>query len=211
MRLAVMALCAALAVGAASGTARGRESWPRAARLGAAADSAGGTSRPDARTWRSPGTAARLSLLATMAPLFLGLPATKNEGGAAVVGGALALTGVVLGPAAGYYYGGCDRRGATGIVVRAGLSALGAIAATQAEWPTLDLWGTGGDSGNAAAFLTVSAFALVFSHMIYDLAQVSHTVRLENERRGRQPPSATPVLSAPFGSPAPAVGLCVRF
>lgn len=211
MRLAAIALCATLAVGAVSGTAAGREFGPRASGLGGAADSVRGLPRPDDHPWRSPGKASRISLLATLAPLFIGLPATKSEGGAADLGGALALTGVVLGPAAGYYYGGCDRRGATGIAIRAGLSALGAIAATQAEWPTLDLWGTGGDSGNAAAFLTVSAFALVFSHMIYDLAQVSHTVRLENERRGRRPPSATPVLSAPFESPAPAVGLCVRF
>ncbi len=207
MKAIAIAICLALLVNPEMGQATKSSALTPASSIGVA----GEPGAPNSFRPKSPGKATRLSTFATLAPLCLGLQLTKNDGLASSVGGTMAVAGVLFGPSVGYFYGGCGRRGMTGIAVRVGFSALGAIAATQAEWP--NLISLSGDSGepNAAAQLTAVAFTLVFVDMVLDIVQVSRAVRRQNVLRARQAPMATPLFQAPFGSQRPAVGLRIRF
>ena len=132
---------------------------------------------------KSPGAAARLSLLCTLVPLFMG-PSLSDQGGAVgAIGKTATVASVLLGPSVGYFYGGCSGRAIKGIAIRAGLAGIAAIAASQAEWPSMDLFGTGGDQGNAAASIAVMAGCAILVDVVIDLLQVSRTVRRENDRR----------------------------
>jgi hypothetical protein len=157
---------------------------------------------------KSPGTAARLSLLTTLVPFVVGLRLTNSEGTAGKIGGTAAAAGVLFGPAVGYFYGDCRGRGISGVAIRGGLAVIGTIAAAHAEWPSLI---GSEDKGNNAATIAVIAFSAVLVDMTVDLALVSGTVRRANDRRSQERVSFTPATRRSDGSTGPSIGLTVAF
>lgn len=162
----------------------------------------------DSLELKSPQSAAWLSLAGTLVPLVGGIQLGKAGGTGAEIAGGAAIAGVLVGPSLGYFYGGCSRRGITGIAVRAGLSVVGLAAASQAEWPSLL---DSDDKGNAAAGIVVLAVTGVFVDMVIDLVRVSGTVRRENDRRRFERPAVMPTARAISGSTVPALGITVSF
>jgi hypothetical protein len=138
---------------------------------------------------KSPGGAARRSLLCTVVPFLMGSALGDEEGVVGAIGMTATVASVFVGPSVGYFYGGCGRRAIKGIAIRAGLAGIAAIAASQAEWPSMDLFGSGGDQGNAAAGIAVLAGCAVLVDVVIDLLQVSGTVRRENDRRMHEQPA----------------------
>jgi hypothetical protein len=133
---------------------------------------------------------------------------SKNEGSSGRAGGLLALGGVLLGPSVGYFYGGCTRQAVTGIAIRTGLLAIMGIAASQAEFPSL--LGSD-DEGNAAAGITMIAFCGVGVATVVDLAQVSGTVRRQNDRCLDRQPTITPTVRVMDHSKVPVFGFTATF
>jgi hypothetical protein len=79
---------------------------------------------------KSPGTAFRMSLVSTAAPVVLGaiiIPVSPE------VGGALIFTGVVVGPSVGHWYAGRTGRGLLTAGLRLGLTILTGMAALAAS------------------------------------------------------------------------------
>ncbi len=211
MKRAVMIVaCAGLLLGAAAG--RAFEPLPFAADRQAAGPGRPppAVAREDSLELKSPGKAARLSLLWTLVPLVGGVRLSDTERSGGEIAGAVAAAAVLVGPSVGYFYGGCGGRGTVGIAIRVGLTGVGLVAAAQAEWPSL--WGSD-EEGNAAAGITVLAFSAVVADMALDLARVSATVRRANDRRLRERsgPTLTPTVRVLAGSGAPACGFTVRF
>lgn len=181
--------------------------WSAVEAIEASYEAVGG----DSLGLKSPSKAATLSLFGTLVPFVVGSRAGNTDGSVAEIGRAAAAVGVFIGPSLGYFYGGCDRRGVTGISIRAGLMVVGAIAASRAEWPGISWGDDESEKGNAAAGITVLALTGVIVDMVIDLIQVSGTVHRENERRVHQPPAARPTFGALSGSTTPAFGLTVNF
>ncbi|UCC80434.1 MAG: hypothetical protein JSW64_03470 [Candidatus Zixiibacteriota bacterium] len=98
----------------------------------------------------------------------------------------LIVSGVVLGPSAGYFYGGCPERGATGILIRVGTGALTAVAAKAAA----DAHESDGfmDFSGLEAALTVGAIGsgIIVIEAIADMALVKGAVEKKNIRIGQQ-------------------------
>ena len=139
-----------------------------------------------------PGTATTISAVSTLVPCAVAAACFTKD--APEVGWALTTTGVYLGPAAGYVYGGRTVRGLVGVGARAGLSVAG-VAAAGAAMGHEENWGA------AAAVALVFATAVVAA-AVADVALVSGDVRRHNERRA--------VGIVPWRSRDGATGLAVQ-
>jgi hypothetical protein len=118
---------------------------------------------------RSPATAFALSAAATLAPILI----AGSEGSSAQAAG-YAACGILIGPAAGYFYGGCGRRGVSGIAVRSGLVVAGLAVAfasvdQQSDFP-------GGLQWVVTGAVAATCVAL------YDIGMVAEHVERRNLR-----------------------------
>lgn len=93
----------------------------------------------------------------------------------------LMISGVVVGPSFGYFYGGCNNRGVRGILVRVGTGALTlAIGGSIATSHRSDEWM---DFSGLVAFIVVCAVGsvVILGEAIIDIVEVSEAVRERNE------------------------------
>jgi len=103
----------------------------------AAAFAAASDSIPELRE-RSATTASLLSVGSLLLPVITGGVLASHSGGTnqSGIGMSVAGVGLLLGPSAGYFYGGCPRRALAGIGIRAGITAL--TLAAMAVTPPVD-------------------------------------------------------------------------
>lgn len=168
-----------------------------------------------ARHLPSPSTAKWVSYGSTLIPIAAGLliNAAQQDGGTSqggdsesdhhIVSGILIGMGLLIGPSAGYVYGGCTRRGARGVLIRgiagtaAGLTAY-TIAESSEDDAFPDMSGLAGTLAMVGLGVGVMAWDAV-----HDLRSVESTVRAQNSKRlattvslapGILPTSGTPVL-----------------
>jgi len=129
-----------------------------------------GASVIDSTMLPSPSLAWGLSFTATVVPVAVAL--LSHSEAANVVAGA----GVLMGPAAGYFYGGCVGRGVQGILLRT--AAVGAGVGIIASW---DPHSEVVDAGLVYALIGLAAFVSIDA--LYDIGMVSEHVRVRNEVR----------------------------
>ena len=150
----------------------------------------------------SPAVAQRRSATSTLVPLAVGCAlvaidaGTAQSGELAVVGSVFAIGGLIIGPAAGYHYGGLDRRGVKGAGARLALIVgLPIVVALATEDD-----GSGGPPPAWTAFLAGTGLALVSA--IWDVATVGGAVERHNRTLGpttgaRLVPAVAPFSHAP--------------
>ncbi|OGC91795.1 MAG: hypothetical protein A2W25_03505 [candidate division Zixibacteria bacterium RBG_16_53_22] len=123
---------------------------------------------------KNPSTALALSVGATIIPIATGLARIENDDGTWLI----AIPGVFVGPAVGYFYGGCTGRGMQGILTRTAIGALGLIVASQAAN------GRSGMESIGAGVAVIGAFSVIIGvDAIYDIAVVQKTVKEQNRRK----------------------------
>ncbi len=163
-----------------------------------------------AQETKSEGTASLLSFTATLLPIGLGVAmvASDDQSGAGTL---LIGTGLYLGPAAGYWYGGASRRGWKRVGIRFGITgaailAIGGIC--SGDNCNMD----DGAALGAAMIVALGASVAIVSSAIYDIANVHRHVRNYNQglprRRARL--SLAPIASPAHGGTFGVVGQ-VRF
>lgn len=144
---------------------------------------------------KSPVKAAQYSVMGVLLPIATGVALWKIDSPDSphdyesldrTIPVMLIVSGVVLGPSAGYFYGGCRERGATGILIRVGTGALTAVAAKAAA----DAHESDGfmDFSGLEAALTVGAIGsgIIVIEAIIDMALVKGAVEKKNIRIGQQ-------------------------
>ena len=139
---------------------------------------------------KSESTAKSWSLWATVIPTTVGVIVGGNDN--IVAANILVGTGILLGPATGYFYGGCAGRGAKGILIRAvtgGVAAAIAISVANSsdKKDFSDL-----TYGMAAIGIGGLGAAVVTYEIIYDIAHVRSEVRARNDKIGIPSFSLTP-------------------
>lgn len=125
----------------------------------------------------SPQTATWLSVGVTLAPLAL---RSFSGSGADPYGGSLATLALLVGPAAGYWYGGVPGKAWPGLLIRTGgllIASAGAVGCLG------DLYVTTCSSGETAAMF--GGALIVVGSAIYDIATVGKKVRDHNTQLAR--------------------------
>ena len=165
-----------------------------------------------AQETKSEGTASLLSLTGTLLPIGLGvaMAASDDQSGAGTL---LIGTGLYLGPAAGYWYGGASGRGWKGVGIRFGITgaailAIGGICSGD----NCNIFGDDGGALGAAMIVALGASVAIVGSAIYDIANVHRHVRNYNQelRRRRARLSLAPIASPAHGGTFGVVGQ-VRF
>lgn len=159
----------------------------------------------------SPSRATKLSLIATALPVAAGIVLHKDEseGSSNDIAGVLVISGVIIGPSVGYFYGGCAGRGGVGIAIRTGVVigtvvALAAVVDAHEGDEFLDF------SGLAAALTVVGiGGALILIDAIYDIVRVDGTVRHHNARQADFNLTVAPQVVGP--GKVPGLQLSLRF
>jgi len=138
----------------------------------------------------SPGTAFAASLLATAIPVGAGLAHNDN-----LYKVSLISTGILFGPATGYWTGGAASRGWKGIGFR-GLVVGGTAAAvyTICSIDECNIFDDGQDATTTALVVTLLGGALIVGSSIIDIAEVPAHVRAANEARRGTTLSFSPVI-----------------
>lgn len=166
--------------------------------------------------YKSPSKAVSYSLAGTIVPAGIGLLAVKS-GDDGYFAGAMIGTGLIMGPCAGYIYGGESGRGIK--------RALGRTMAGGAFFALGFLLNSSSDSGNepdgefspvpeipagAPFFLIGSAFVVI--HAVYDIAAVDNHVRKHNKKLGGEKQVRIVIVPACFpDSDAAGLSLNVAF
>jgi hypothetical protein len=152
--------------------------------------------------YRSERTAQKWSLLGTISPAFGGMfilasgAADGTDFTPAMASGGLVLTGLVIGPSMGYFYGDCPRRGLQGIGLRmAGLGLTITGIGTGMGW---DIFGRE-DFSTSALVMVFSGAGLLMGSMVYDIATVKRAVRRRNEEYHGSSVSMSPVFFSETG------------
>lgn len=98
----------------------------------------------------------------------------------------LILSGIMIGPSAGYFYGDCADRGVKGTMLRVGIGALTMMAASKVA--SAAETGEALDFSGLAAGLAVGAVGvgIITIDAIYDIGQVKNTVENRNWKLMRQ-------------------------
>jgi hypothetical protein len=131
-----------------------------------------------ARQYKSPAKARSFSALGTVAPIGIGvLSAVSGNGAGSVI---LIGGGIILGPSAGYFYGGVGRRGWQGAAIRFCATGLATYSLEQSISASLrsdddnagDLWG----------LVFLGASVVLVADIIYDISAVNDHVRSRNEK-----------------------------
>jgi hypothetical protein len=131
---------------------------------------------------KSPGRAQGLSATCTIMPVAAGIMWASSGQDSDMTGPAILLmSGIMVGPSVGYFYGDCAERGAQGLVLRTGIIAL-----------TMAAGGFAADHGSDAAMsydgmaagLVVAAvgFGVITIHSLYDIGRVRSTVENRNRK-----------------------------
>jgi hypothetical protein len=163
------------------------------------ADSFGPHHLPD------PGVAQRLSAGRTALPFAVGTVAFALDVGVirsgyiALGGYAVAAAGIVIGPCAGYTYGGIPGRGAVGMGVRLALVVAAPVAV--ALYDGQDDW-SDEDESAAIALGLLAGTGLAALSGVWDITTVPNNVERNNSRllqqaRVRVEPAVTPFAHAP--------------
>lgn len=148
--------------------------------------------------YHSPNVAAALSNLAVIVPLVVSSQVdkhadskTRNRAQAPLI-----AAGIIAGPAVGYIYGGCARRGLTGMGLRAAGGAV--VLALAAAGSSV------GEGGGGVILPGIGVAGVVVASAIWDMGTVANTVDARNRRLGL----GVRVGAAPFsGAPAIVVDL----
>lgn len=166
--------------------------------------------------YRSPVTAYRLSLYATLLPLLAGsaLIATGvnyDSGGVIVLGSVPLVLGLTFGPSVGYLYAGEDRRGwGHGLLRLAGVGLL--AAGSLAYLPQLRCEYCTGSPATTALLVLGFATALgAMASSIYDIARAPQAAQRENERHGISALSVVPMVAPDHRQAPKGLGLMGRF
>ncbi len=127
---------------------------------------------PRSFEYKSPRKAFGYSVGATLIPVAIAVAGNGRFG--------LAVAGIVVGPSAGYFYGGCGKRGFAGVLFRGGMLAASLPLARWAGQSSDDEgeWAGFGEAmtvvGVAAVFICVDA--------AYDVFHVERAVTERNDR-----------------------------
>lgn len=126
-----------------------------------------------------------ISVLSTLAPIAVGATMVSGSGEVGM-GMALYYAGAVVGPGTGYFAAGLPERGMRGILFRAAVTGLGALAVNQ-------VFGvSGGDYGANAFTSAIWTTAGVSVAALWDLALLPFHIRAKQSRQQRAP-ADTPV------------------
>jgi hypothetical protein len=128
---------------------------------------------------RSESTAKALSLWSTVIPITAGMVLGNNDH--TPVGGALILTGIIVGPSTGYFYGNCAGRGAQGILIRIATGGV-TVALTFAVANSYDPDESFSEfaAGTMAIGVAGLGTAVIMYEAIHDISQVKSEVRKHN-------------------------------
>lgn len=194
-----LALIAALLFAAAPASAGSRITSDEGRRPNPAwADSFGPHHLPD------PGVAQRLSARRTTVPFALGMGAFAvdvafiHSGLVAMGGYAIAAGGIVVGPYAGYGYGGIPGRGAAGLGLRLALVVAAPVAVALTD---NNDW-SDDDESAAIALGLLAGTGLAALSGVWDIATVPNNVERNNARllqqaQVRVEPAVTPFAHSP--------------
>jgi len=142
---------------------------------------------------KSENAALALSALGTLIPIGLGLAATGASEGpeGSPLPGIMILSGVLVGPSLGYFYGGLPWRGLASMGLRLG-GTVAVGAAIAISWNDAD--------NSSAEMLAWSGAALLVGSMVYDIASVKRTVRKHNRSLREKALIITPAYFAKSGA-----------
>ena len=192
-------LCVALVLATAPARAGGRITSDTAPKPNVAwSDSFGPHHLPD------PGIAQRLSARRTAVPFAIGMGAFAldvgliRSGFVALGGYAVAAGAIVVGPSAGYGYGGIPGRGAAGVGVRLVLVVAAPVAVALYDREGWD----DEDESAAVALGLLAGTGLAAISGVWDIATVPNNVERNNARllqqaRVRVEPAVTPFAHSP--------------
>lgn len=199
MAMAAALFCAAWLLAAAPASAGGRITTDSGGKTSPAwSDSFGPHHLPD------PGIAQRLSAKSTAVPFAVGMGAFAvdvgliRSGFVALGGYAIAAGAIVVGPYAGYGYGGIPGRGAAGVGVRLALVVAAPVAVALYD---RDSWDEEDESA-AVALGLLAGTGLAAISGVWDIATVPNNVQRNNDRllqqaRLRVEPAVTPFAHSP--------------
>jgi hypothetical protein len=165
----------------------------------------------------SEATALRASLAGTIVPIATGfiIKSLENPNSNHAVPAALILTGLTIGPATGYFYGGCHKRGLKGIGIRAltigGTTALAYALikkSQEADKESNEMFAGAGEALFAIAVIGVGSIALITEDII-DLARVKSSVQKHNELLFSKSITLEPIFLAKYN--APGIAMRVTF
>jgi hypothetical protein len=173
---------------------------------------------------KSEKTASTLSALATVTPIFAGLTIIaldhQRANNKSTSNGnyysnkykpdrtlpfVLIVSGVLVGPSAGYIYGGCPVRGIGGIAFRTGIAAVGALTVREIYKSSNIPWSNEGVV--PMVLISVVGTSSVAISAIYDLAKVKDCVRERNETKA----GSTLIIEPRYFAASNAAGIGVRF
>ncbi len=156
---------------------------------------------------KSPGRALGISGTCTIMPVAAGLMWASSGEDSDMTGPAILLmSGIMVGPSAGYFYGDCGERGVQGLALRTGIMALTMAAGGFAA-------GRGSDAAMSydgmAAGLAVAALGLgvITVHSLYDIGKVSSTVENRNQKLITQHDQTSVTLAPAYFADSGAGGL----
>ncbi len=132
------------------------------------------------RTQPSESNALRWSLGATFAPVMAGMVLLKNDNKA--IPYSLLLTGIIIGPSTGYFYGHCAGRGIKGVLGRSVTLGATAYLINRAQHWHLGRSAEAYLGALAIVTLEVTGVAIVVGSVIGDIIKVKAAVRLHNQR-----------------------------
>ena len=122
---------------------------------------------------RSPSTATWLSVGATLVPVGAAFIVHANSSNS--LDEDLFFSGMVLGPAVGYWYGGVSGRAWPGLLIRGGGLAIYEIATN----------GCGGTCSQSEQIVRGTGFAIILASAIFDIATVGKKVQANNDAAAR--------------------------
>ena len=151
---------------------------------------------------KSENAALALSALGTLIPVALGVATVGASEGpdGSLLPGIMIISGILVGPSLGYFYGGLPWRGLASIGLRVG-GTVAVGAAIAISWDNPD--------NSSAEMLAWSGAALLVGSMVYDIASVKRTIRKHNRSLGGKALIVTPAYFAISG--APGIRMQIKF
>ena len=122
----------------------------------------------------------------------------------------LIISGVMIGPSVGYFYGNATSRGVEGIAIRGGVAAASLIVGNEMGLE-IDIFGTG-EADDDGWLVVITGVAFVIGHAISDIASVKDHVRERNDELTYENRSSVTLTPKYFtGSGAAGLQLQVTF
>jgi hypothetical protein len=117
----------------------------------------------------------------------------------------LGLSGMIIGPSLGYYYGGCSHRGTTGIIVRTITGAI-TVGTAVAAGNSVESRGLNFQGFDVAIGVCAVGSLVLFLESLYDVSKVREIVNNSNREKARQA-EAHIALSPAYFADSNATGL----